>query len=226
MVTVKCLLVVAAAKGSRQWFAKFASTILDLGFKQSKAYYSLFTRLQGTTFIALLVYVDDILIVSNDMTIGTTLQTFLDQQFKLKDLGSLKYFLDLEVARNSSGISLSQRKYALEILSDTGFLGSKPVKTPMEQHLKLSWNDGSLVEDPTSYRRLVGRLLYLTITRSDITFAVHTLSQYMDSPRLPHLHAAQRVLQYLKNSPGQGYWSGKMVSVKECNQSSFPRCAM
>ncbi|KAF5482137.1 hypothetical protein F2P56_002728 [Juglans regia] len=198
----------------RQWFAKFSSTIISLGFMQSKTDYSLFTNTQGTSFMALLVYVDDILIANNDVTFVNTFKTFLDQKFKLKDLGPLMYFLGLEVTRNTSGISLSHRKYALEILSNIGFLGSKPVKTHMEQHLKLSRYDGVLLEDPKPYRRLVGRLLDLTITRPDLTFAVHTLSQFMDSPQLPHLHAAHRVLQYIKDSPDQGLFFPSNSNLK------------
>ena len=117
---------------SRQWFAKFSSTIVKHGFIQSKSDYSLFTRTQGFSFIALLVYVDDILIASNDIASVTSLKQALHTEFKLKDLGNLKYFLGLEVARSSTGISLCQRKYALDILSDSGMLGSKPVHTPME----------------------------------------------------------------------------------------------
>jgi hypothetical protein len=125
-------------QASRQWFAKFSSTIIKQGFVQSKSDYSLFTRIQGTTFIALLVYVDDILIASNDMPSVNTLKDSLHAEFKLKDLGNLKYFLGLEVARSAKGISLCQRKYALDILSDSGMLGSKPVAIPMEQNLKIS----------------------------------------------------------------------------------------
>lgn len=87
--------------------------LFEHGFIQSKADYSLFNRSQGSTFIALLVYVDDILIANNDIEFVNTLKAFLDQKFKLKDIGSLKYFLGLEVARTNKGVSLSQRKYAL-----------------------------------------------------------------------------------------------------------------
>lgn len=102
------------------------------------------------------------------------------------------------------GIYLSQRKYALELLEEFGHLGSRPSKTPMEQNLKLSKMDQEPLTDAARYRRLVGRLLYLTVTRPDITYSVQILSQFLDKPRQPHYLAATRVLRYLKNNPGQG----------------------
>lgn len=85
------------------------------------------------------------------------LEKFLNDRFKLKDLGTLKYFSGIEVARSTKGIFLSQRKYALEILKDTGFLGAKPSKFPMEQNLMLNENDGELITNPSSYHKLVGQ---------------------------------------------------------------------
>ena len=163
-------------QASRQWFAKFSSTLIQLGFIQSKADYSLFTRRHGDIFMILLVYVDDVLIACNDKAEVDRFKVMLDDKFKLKDLGDLKYFLGLEVARSDKGIALCQRKYTLELLNDAGLLGCKYDKTPIKHNLKLSKFEGEELKDPSHYRRLVGRLLYLTITRPDITFAVHKLS--------------------------------------------------
>ena len=213
-------------QASWQWFSKFSEALIQLGFLQSKANYSLFTRQQGESFIALLVYMDDVLIASNDKNKVDEFKVLLDQKFKLKDLGDLKFFLGLEVARTDKGIALCQRKYVLEVLSDASMLGCKPSKVPIEQNLKLSKYDGDLLNDPSKYRRLVGRLLDLTITRPDITYAVYKLSQFMSKPRKPHLEAAYKVLQYLKNEPGKGVFfsTASELHVKGFTDSDWVVC--
>ena len=118
-------------QASKQWFAKLSSTIVDQGFVQSKTDYSVFTKIKGGSMIIIFVYVDDIFIANNDVDAVNVFKQFLDSKFKLKDLGTLKYFLVLEVARTTNGISLCQRKYTLELLSDAGMLACKPTNIPM-----------------------------------------------------------------------------------------------
>lgn len=113
----------------RQWNSKFSQALIQFGFTKSKADYSLFTKDSGDKFVALLVYVDNIVITSPNVQAIDSLKEFLHSQFKLKDLGILKYFLGIEIARSTSD---TRRYYALQLLEDTGYLNCKPVNTPMD----------------------------------------------------------------------------------------------
>ncbi|KAG5228467.1 RmlC cupins superfamily protein [Salix suchowensis] len=144
------------------------------------------------------------IITGNDEQEIQNLKQFLNGRFRIKDLGLLKYFLGVEVALSKEGISICQRKYTLDILEEVGLLRVKPTKIPMEPELALTSTDSEALKDPTQYRRLIGKLIYLTITRPEITYAVNTLSQFMQEPKLHHLKASRQILQYLKNAPGQG----------------------
>lgn len=213
-------------QASRQWFSKFSEAIRSAGYTQSKADYSLFTRKVGASFTALLIYVDDILITGNDLTAIDALKSFLNKRFRIKDLGDLKFFLGIEIARSKKGIFISQRKYLLDILKDVGLLGARPAGFPMEQNLKLLPDKRDLLHDPCRYRRLIGRLIYLTITRPDITFVVNTLSGFMQQPRKPHYDAALRILRYLKSTPGQGilFSSQSLLQLKAFCDADWAGC--
>ncbi|KAI3680226.1 hypothetical protein L2E82_50551 [Cichorium intybus] len=191
-------------QASRNWYHKFTNALLELGFTQSKADYSLFVYKQNNVFVAALIYVDDVIVVGNDMSMIQYTKAQLHERFSIKDLGTLKYFLGIEVARTKEGLVLSQRKYTLDILEDSGLQGCRPSGFPMEQNLKLDKGEEEQKVDANKYRRLIGRLLYLQATRPDITYSVNVLSQFVSDPRQNHMDAATRVLRYLKSTPGQG----------------------
>ncbi|GKB83042.1 retrovirus-related pol polyprotein from transposon RE2, partial [Tanacetum coccineum] len=127
----------------------------------------------------------------------------LQQRFPIKDLGPLKYFLGIELATSSKGLFLNQRKYVMDLLKDSNMLYSKPVATPLDSKLKLKSSREPL-RSASYYQKLVGKLIYLTITRPDISFAVSLVSQHMHAPTTYHLALVKRILRYLKGTIGRG----------------------
>ena len=169
-------------QSSHAWFDKFSNVVVSHGMTRSQADHFVFFKKTKIGIVILVVYVDDIIITGSDKKGIQILINHFSSSFLTKYLRKLCYFLIIEVARSKVGISLSQRKYTLDILQDTGYLGSKPVATPMESHLKLMPNEGDFVDDPDTYRRLMGKLIYLAISRPNISYAVSIVSQFMTSP--------------------------------------------
>ncbi|KAG7588726.1 Integrase catalytic core [Arabidopsis suecica] len=201
----------------RAWYHKLSSTLKANGFKKSESDHTLFTLQNDQGIVVVLIYVDDLIISGSNKEGIKSIKTSLHNAFDIKDLGVLKYFLGIEVCRSPEGLFLSQRKYTLDLLKLTGKLGAKPVSTPLEPGYKVNRKgekDDRPYHCPEQYRRLVGKLIYLTYTRPDISFAVNQVSQHMKEPTVYHWSMVDRILKYLKGSPGQGIWMGKNSSTE------------
>ncbi|XP_013607974.1 PREDICTED: uncharacterized mitochondrial protein AtMg00810-like [Brassica oleracea var. oleracea] len=129
----------------------------------------------------------------------------------------MKYFLGIEICRSKEGLFMSQRKYVIDLLKGADAYGGKTAKMPMEDGYKVpregEIEDSNPFHDPKLYRKLVGKLIYLTITRPDVCFAVNQVSQHMQVPKEHHWRMVERILMYLNGTTGLGVWMG-------CNKST------
>lgn len=189
----------------RAWFEWFTKVVKGYRFVQCQSDHTLFVKHFPEGKLAIIiVYVDDIILTGDHEEKIDLLKKLLTKEFEIKDLGNLKYFLGMEIARSKKGIAVSQRKYVLDLLNETGMLGCKPAETPMDTTVKLEESDGSAPVDKGRYQRLVGKLIYLSHTRPDIGFSISVVSQFMNNPTEKHMTAVIRILRYLKMTPGKG----------------------
>ncbi|GKB37409.1 ribonuclease H-like domain-containing protein [Tanacetum coccineum] len=147
------------------------------------------------------------------------------------DLGKLKYFMGIEVLETPNGICLSKRKYCLELIDEFGILASKPSYIPIQPNIYLSSeskDDDPLLENINDYQKLIGKLIYLTTTRTDIAYIVSCLSQFMHCPLKSHLKIALKIIRYLKSSPGKGInvikQSASSIVLKAYSNADWERC--
>lgn len=162
----------------------------------------MFYKDENGNIIYPVIYVYDI-IITIDYNIDV-IKLQLQKTFKMKDVGRLLSFLGIEVSYSDEGIFICQRKYTYDLLRENSLLGSKPFKISIKRNLNFRDDKSPFLKDPIVYRRLIGRLIYINITRLDINFSVQNLSQFMQQPRQSQLYHVLTILKYLKNSPSQG----------------------
>nr|GEX62186.1 ribonuclease H-like domain-containing protein [Tanacetum cinerariifolium] len=185
----------------------------------------------GSKWVFKIKYMSSGEIKSNSESEIEKFKSFLNKKFKIKDLGELKYFLGIEVLKTKLGLCLNQIKYCLELLHEFGLLACRPVLTPLPKNIVLAHketNDDKFLLNITNYQNLVGKLIYLCMTRPDISYGVHCLSQHMHAPLQSHFNLALRLLRYLKLAPGSGIdiskskVSFKVVAYSDSDRAKCP----
>ncbi|XP_021985727.1 uncharacterized mitochondrial protein AtMg00810-like [Helianthus annuus] len=211
----------------RAWFHRLSLFLLENGFSCSRADPSLFVYNRDSRMMYLLVYVyvDDIILTGNHRSTIDSFITVLHNEFAIKDLGKLNYFLGLEVTYTQNGIFLNQSKYALDILTRAKMLDAKPAPTPLSTNVSFV-STVTLFPDATFYRSIVGALQYLTITRPDISYAVNQVSQYLHAPTTTHFQEVKRILRYLKGTLAFGlhYTRPTTTSLLGYSDADWARC--
>ncbi|RVW27193.1 Retrovirus-related Pol polyprotein from transposon RE1 [Vitis vinifera] len=189
----------------RVWFEHFGKVIKHYGCTQSQVDHTMFYKHSNEgKVVILIVYVDDIVLTEDDCNELEKLKRKLAEEFEIKDLGTLKYFLGMGFSRSKEGIFVNQRKYVLDLLDETGMLGCKSAETPIEPNVKPQPTKAKNMKDRDRYQRLVGRLIYLSHTCPDIAFS--------GTPGKGLLFKSRGHLQI--EAYTDAYWAGSIVDQR------------
>jgi hypothetical protein len=184
----------------RAWYQRFADFVSTIGFQHSTSDHSLFIYRRGSDMAYILLYVDDIILITSSHDLRKSIMALLASEFAMKDLGPLSYFLGIAVTRHDGGLFLSQSTYASDIIARAGMASCKPSATPVDTKQKLNTTAGTSYDNPTLYRSLAGALQYLTFTRPDISYAVQQVCLHMHAPCIDHMLSLKRILRYVQGT--------------------------
>ncbi|KAK4348218.1 hypothetical protein RND71_034557 [Anisodus tanguticus] len=155
---------------------------------------SMFVKVVIRKLAIVLVYVDDLILTRDYEEEILRTKENLSVRFQMKELGQLNHFIGLKVDRSEEGICLHQQKYSKDLVKKFGMFNCKPISTPLEPNAKMCAREGNDLKNATMYRQLVGILIYLTLTRLDISYAIGVMSRYIQNSKRSHLEAVRRIL--------------------------------
>jgi hypothetical protein len=196
----------------RAWFQRFASVVTAVVFSASAHDPALFVHVSPRGRTLLLLYVDDMIITGDDPEYIAFVKARLSDQFLMSDLGPLRYFLGIEITLEE--FFLFQEKYIQDLLDRASLTDHRTAETLMELNVHLMATDGEPLEDPTCYRHIVGSLVYLGVTRPDISYSVHILSQFVSAPTQIHYSHLLRVLRYLRGTISRRLFFSRSSSLQ------------
>jgi hypothetical protein len=191
------------------WYHRLDTYLKDKGFKRGIVENNLYIKIEDNDLLIVLVYVDDIIFGCNKDSLVQRFSSAMESEFEMSMIGELSFFLGLQITQRSEGMFISQEKYLREMLKRFQMEDSKPVGTPMVIGCKLSKDDDSPDVDQSSYRSMIGSLLYITASRPDIMHVVGMVGRYQSAPKQSHLLAVKRIFRYLKETMNYGLWYPK-----------------
>ena len=190
----------------RAWYDTLSQFLIENHFTRGTIDKTLFHRNYNGSSILVQIYVDDIIFGSTDEKLCKKFAKLMQSRYEMSMMGELTYFLGLQVKQVKDGIFISQTKYIYDLLKKFDLSDCSSAKTPMATATKLELNTKESKVDISSYRGMVGSLLYLTASRPDIMFSTCLCARFQADPRESHLIAIKRIFRYLKGTPNLGIW--------------------
>ncbi|WVZ98808.1 LOW QUALITY PROTEIN: hypothetical protein U9M48_044189 [Paspalum notatum var. saurae] len=193
------------------------------GFKIGKVDMTLFTKdVNGDLFICQ-IYVDDIIFGCTNEKLSHEFGDMMSREFEMSMIGELNFFLGFQIKQVKGGIFIHQEKYCRDLLKKFKMGDCKPISTPMSTNEHLDADVDGKPVDQSTYRSMIGSLLYLTASRPDIMFSVCLCARFQAAPKESHLTAVKRILRYLKHTPSIGLWypEGAKLELLGYSDSDF-----
>ncbi|KAD5507479.1 hypothetical protein E3N88_15182 [Mikania micrantha] len=197
----------------RAWNIRLDKCLRGLGFSRCPQEHAVYSRNTGAEVLIVGIYVDDMIVTGSSVDGIKRFKVQMQHQFEMSDLGSLSYYLGIEVIQKNGNITLSQSTYAKNLLEKVGKQECNPVRIPMEPKLQFNENDEVEKVNPTEYKSIIGSLRYLLHTRPDLAYAVGIVSRHMEGPTTQHLQAVKHILRYVRGTVNHGlcYSKGNMT---------------
>ena len=184
----------------RAWNNKLDETLKSMGFIRSINDQAVYTSNRKESKLWVGVYVDDLIITRSNPEEIDVFKTSMKTKFEMTNFILLHSYLGIQVMQEEDGIKMCQTRYAIRILDMFNMSDCNASKTPMECRLKLDRNGEGLEVESTCFRRIIGCLRYLTLTRPDLVYSVSYLSRFMSKSYSNHMTAAKRILRYVKGT--------------------------
>jgi hypothetical protein len=189
---------------------------------------SLFTLNHGTNFLLVQIYVDHIIFGGSSHTLVFRFQKMMKSEFQMSMMGELTFFLGIQEKQTKQGTFVHQAKYMNDLMKKFNMAELKPVSTPMSTTMSLGPDEDGKAVDQREYMSMIGFLLYLTATRSDIQFVVGLCAYFQASPHSSHRTAVQRIFRYLKHTPEFGIWysASSSLNLAGFSDADFVGCGI